>query len=111
MREGVKKHTIFHSGNFDKVKKWPVNADGDQHGGGKIIPQRSHRHQKLAGQVSRPPLDGEPPGRLQGEHDKADDRVGDGEVEDQVVHVGPRPQQIKMISVFFLTDTLEVPVV
>ena len=89
----------------------PIDTDSDKNSRWEIISESSGRHQNLAGHVTRPPLDGEPPGRLQGEHDKADDRVGDGEVEDQVVHVGPRPQQIKMISVFFLTDTLEVPVV
>ena len=70
---------------------WPVNTDRYQNSRGEIIAERSERHEDLAGHIARPPLDGEPPGRLQGEDDEADDGVGDGEVEDQVVHVGPRP--------------------
>ena len=69
----------------------PVDTDGDKNSRGEIISESSDRHQNLAGHISRPPLDGEPPGSLQGEDDEADDGVGDGEMEDQVVHVGPRP--------------------
>ena len=70
----------------------PVNTDSYQNSRGEIIAERSDRHEDLAGNVPRPPLDGEPPGSLQGEDDEADDGVGDGEMEDQVVNVGPRPQ-------------------
>ena len=69
----------------------PVNTDGHHDGRGEIVAEGPHHHQDLAGHVPRPPLDGEPPGSLQGEDDEADESVSQREMEDEVVDIGPRP--------------------
>ena len=74
----------------------PVDTDGDKNSRGEIISESSDCHQDLAGHIARPPLDGEPPGSLQREDYEADDRVGECEMEDKVVHVGPRPQKYNL---------------
>ena len=46
-------------------------------------------YQELAGNVSRVPLDREPPADLERDDDVGDDEVGDGQVEDHHVDVCP----------------------
>ena len=67
----------------------PVNIDGHHDGRWEIVAEGPHHHQDLAGYVPRPPLDCEPPGSLQRQRDEADDAVGESELVDQVVDVGP----------------------
>ena len=67
----------------------PVYADHHQDAGRQDEAASPEHHQELTEEISSLPLDGEPPHGLHGEDDVADDGVRQGEVEHEVVHVGP----------------------
>ena len=73
----------------------PVYADHHQDAGREDEAASPEHHKELTEEISRLPLDGEPPHGLHGEDNVADDGVRQGEVEHEVVdvrctpHLGP----------------------
>ena len=55
-----------------------------------VSPSPDH-HKQLAHDVTRVPLDGEPPDRLHGQRHVGGDGVSQGQVKHQVVHIGAAP--------------------
>ena len=67
----------------------PVNADDNEYQGGENVTTGPEHHEDLAHDITRVPLDGQPPEGLHGQRDEADDGVGQGQVEHKVMHIGP----------------------
>ena len=74
-------------GSFDHVP--PVNADDHEDQRGEDVAASPEHHEDLAHDVPCVPLYGQPPQGLHRQRDEADDGVGQGEVEHQVVDIGP----------------------
>ena len=66
----------------------PVNADDNEDARWEDVSSSPDHHQHLAQDVATLPLYGQPPQRLHGQGDEADDGVGQGEVEHEVVNIG-----------------------
>ena len=66
----------------------PVNADDDEDARWEDVSSSPDHHQHLAQDVATLPLYSQPPQRLHGQGDEADDGVGQGEVEHEVVNIG-----------------------
>ena len=67
----------------------PVYADHHQDAGRQDEAASPEHHQELTEEISRLPLDSQPPQGLHGEDDVADDGVRQAEVEHEVVNIGP----------------------
>ena len=67
----------------------PVNADDHEYQGGENVAAGPEHHEDLAHDVTRVPLDGQPPKGLHRQRDEADNGVSQGQVEHQVVNIGP----------------------
>ena len=66
----------------------PVNADDNEYQGGENVTTGPEHHEDLAHDITRVPLDGQPPEGLHRQRDEADDGVSQGQVEHQVVYIG-----------------------
>ena len=68
---------------------WPVDADDHQDRRGENKAASSEHHEDFTGRVTCVPLYGQPPESLRGQNHIADDGVRQGEMEYEVVDVGP----------------------
>ena len=71
------------------MENWPVDADDNKDGRGEDEAASSEHHEDFTGRVTSIPLYSQPPESLGGQNNIADDGVRQGEMEHQVVHVGP----------------------
>ena len=68
---------------------WPVDADDNQDCRGENEAASSEHHEDLTSQVTCVPLNSQPPKGFSGQNDVTDDGVSQGQVEYEVVNVGP----------------------
>ena len=71
------------------IENWPVDADDNKDRRGENEAASSEHHENFTSRVTCIPLDSHPPESLGRKNDITDDGVRQGEVEHQVVDVGP----------------------
>ena len=71
------------------MENWPVDADDNKDCRGEDEAASSAHHEDFTGWVTCVPLYSQPPESLRGQNYIADDGVRQGEMEDEVVNVGP----------------------